>query len=340
MHKMLVRNTLRDWMGLYRAGAVAALAGGVMAGGLGLVEPPTPTSITQPHSQAAGAAVSRIDAALISKFHGNKSVTRPSHDAVMGFAASTVVKEVLMRGGQDVKKGQLIVRGDDAEEAALYKLQEERIAQPLAVQRAKAAADLAKVEYERLREVLAKGGSGQQEVERARLSAEVARIDHLSAISQQTQEVIQLDRIRARVDRFRLTAPFDGVVDSVNVDVGQSVSERDNAVRVVAVDPLWMDVPTPMEDPVTLGISTGDTAWVLCDVAGDARLRTGKVIEVAPTADPASRTRRIRVEVTNPAGPGRLIAGEPVWVRFTEPKGISLVPEAEAAKTAMQDAKK
>ncbi len=260
----------------------------------------------------------------------------------MGFAAATVVKEVLRHGGQDVKKGDLIVRGDDAEEAALYRLQEERIAQPYAVERAKAAADLAKVEYERLRDIQAKGASGTQEVERARLNAEVARIDHLTAVSNQTQEVIQLDRIRARVDRFHLTAPFDGVIDVVNVDVGQSVSERDSAVRVVSVDPLWMDVPTPMTDPVTHSLRSGDPAWVLCDVAGDARLLTGKVIEVAPTADPASRTRRVRVEMANAAGPNRLIAGEPVWVRFTQPEGFTLRPSGPSPEgtTAMSGDKK
>lgn len=282
----------------------------------------------------------KVDDALVAKFAGHKSVTRPSQDAVMGFAAATVVKEILRHGGQAVKKGDLIVRGDDAEEAALYRLQEERIAQPYAVERAKAAADLAKVEYERLRDVEAKGGSGKQEVERARLNAEVARIDHLTAVSNQTQEVIQLDRIRARVDRFHLKAPFDGVIDVVNVDVGQSASERDAAVRVVSVDPLWMDVPAPMTDPATHALSTGDPAWVLCDVAGEARLLTGKVIEVAPTADPASRTRRVRVEMQNPAGPARLIAGEPVWVRFTQPDGLTLNTPAQDNKTAMKQDKK
>lgn len=305
-------------MGLARAGAVALIA----ACALGAASPQT--------------APVRLDEALITKFAGNKSVTRPSHDATMGFAAATVVKEVLRHGGEEVKQGDLILRGDDAEEAALYRLQEERIAQPYAVERAKAAADLAKVEYERLRDVQAKGGSGTQEVERARLNAEVARIDHLTAVSNQTQEVIQLDRIRARVDRFHLTAPFNGVIDAVNVDVGQSVSERDMAVRVVSVDPLWMDVPAPMTDPVTLGLGTGDRAWVLCDVAGDARMFTGKVIEVAPTADPASRTRRVRVEMPNPAGPNRLIAGEPVWVRFTQPEGIALQAAQAGQATAMK----
>lgn len=313
--------------------AVAAAAAIIAVSGL-----TTATSATTP---APAQQAVRLDDTLIAKFGGHKSVTRPSQDAVMGFASSTVVKEVLRRGGQEVKKGDLIVRGDDAEEVALYKLQEERIAQPYAVERAKAAADLSKVEYERLRDAHAKGASGTQEVERARLSAEVARIDHLTAVSNQTQEVIQLERIRARVERFRLSAPFDGVIDVVNVDVGQSVSERDAAVRVVSVDPLWMDVPAPMGDAVTLGLTTGDPAWVLCDIAGDARLMTGKVIEVAPTADPASRTRRIRVELPNPAGPQRLIAGEPVWVRFTQPEGLAIRPTEPAdASTAMKDTKK
>jgi multidrug efflux pump subunit AcrA (membrane-fusion protein) len=74
---------------------------------------------------------------------------------------------------------------------------------------------------------------------------------------------------------------------------------------------------------------------VLFDMAGLPIVREGKVIEAAPTADAASRTRRVRVEVANPKGPERLLAGEPSYVRFTAPSeefGRML----EAAKVARQ----
>ena len=264
----------------------------------------------------------KLTSELQARFGGTRAVTRPSQDAFMGFSAPTRVTEVLIRSGLTVKKGDMILRGDDAEDAALLKIQEVRVAEPLQVEGAKASMDLAKLEYDRLREAFAKNASGVQEVERARLGYEVRRIEYLVAQNQETQEKLQLDRMKARVDKFRVRAPFDGIVDTVNADVGQVVNENEKIVRVVDIDPLWIDVNAPTDDTTTLTLTPGARAWVLCDVAGQARMVTGTVVEVAPTADPASRTRRVRVEVKNPAGQTQLLAGEPVWVRLREPEGL------------------
>ncbi len=237
----------------------------------------------------------------------------------MAFGQPTKVAEVVVRGGQDVKKDQVILRGDDTEENALLRLQQERAKTDLPVRRAKAAMDLAEVEHKRLQDIFAKGGSGAQEVERARLTAVQAALDYAMAQLTQTTEVIQVDRFQARVDRFQIIAPFDGTVSTVQVDVGQSVGESDRIVRVVNVDTLMMDVGAEIGEARTWTLKEGDTAWVLVDVAGTARLCKGKVTEVDPTADLGSRSRRVRVEMPNPKGDDRLLAGGPAWVRFTEP---------------------
>lgn len=272
-----------------------------------------------------------LSAGLVESFAGTRAVTRPSQDATMGFQAPTTIKEVAARPGASVAKGQVILRGDDAEDVALLKLQQLQVENPLPVARARAAMELADVEYKRLREILDRGGSASQlEVDRARLNYEVARIDFETAQLQQAQNVIQLERLQARVERVRLQAPFDGVVDSVLADVGQIINESQVVIRVVSVDPLWIDVNAPTSDARTLTLQPGDQAWILADVAGNARLTGGKVVEVAPTADSASRTRRVRVELPNPAGPQRLLAGEPVWVRFAPPAGDLATRQAPA----------
>lgn len=261
----------------------------------------------------------RLRPATITTFAGHKAVTHPNQDAVMGFSVPTSVREILVRGGREVKKDDLLIRGDDAEQVAIHKMQLIRLESPLSVDRARAAMDQAKIEYERLKDAQAKNASGTQEVERARVGWEIATIDHQIAINAFEQEKVQLQRFQAMVDRYRLVAPFDGVVDAVNVNLGQAISENEKAIRVVDVDPLWIDVPSPTDDPTTLALKVGDRAWVLCDVAGQGKLAQATVIEAAPTVDPTSRTRRIRVELPNPPGPGRFLPGEPVWVRFRAP---------------------
>lgn len=276
-----------------------------------------------------------LEPSLIAAFSTIKAVTRPSRDAVMGFTVPTKITDIVVRGGQEVTKGQVIVQGDEAEDRALLRLQKVRADTDLPVERARKQMELAETEYRIQQEVRAGGGSSDQQLERARLAFEVAKIDVSKAQMEQTQETIQVDRLESRVQKFRIDAPFDGIVDNVMLDVGHSASENDKVVRVVNVDHLWIDAPAPTQDAVTLSLKVGDRAWVLFDMAGSPIIREGKVIEAAPTADAASRTRRVRVEVANPKGAERLLAGEPAYVRFTAPSeefGRML----EAAKVARQ----
>lgn len=325
------RGSLADAAGLASLARQVASAGAkvaLLACALGLSP-----AFAQPAGDARPAPVrvlGPLDAELLASFAGTRAVTRPSQDASMGFQTPTTIEEILARPGTEVSKGQLIMRGDDGEDTALLKLQQIRVENPLAVDRAKAAMELADVEYKRLKDIYEKGGSAILEVERARLQYEATRIDWEIAKNQQAQEVIQLERLQSRIERVRLAAPFDGVIDSVNFDVGEIVRESEKIIRVVSVDPLWVDVNAPTNEQTVLAMQPGAPAWILCDVAGTAKLTQGRVIEVAPTADSASRTRRIRVQVENNKGEHRLLAGEPVWVRFSE-------PDAQTLARAVQD---
>jgi hypothetical protein len=70
-------------------------------------------ALGQPAGEAASSA--RTSARAYPEF-GEKAVTRPSRDATMGFSNPTQVKEIAVKGGQKVKLGQLLIRGDDTPE--------------------------------------------------------------------------------------------------------------------------------------------------------------------------------------------------------------------------------
>lgn len=277
---------------------------------------------------APNAPTASDSSAVLREFGGYRSFTRPSRDATMGFSQPTQVQEVLVKGGQSVKAGDLLIRGDDREDQALLKLQRMRAETDLPVRGAKAAMDLADIEYKRLQEARQQGGSSPQELDRARLTLERATVEYQQAILNQRQEVVQIERLDARIVHLRLQAPFDGQIDNIQVDVGQSVSENDKVIRIVNVDVLWIDVPASTFDAATQTVKDGDKAWVLVEAAGKFRMMEGKVIEVSPVADFSSRTRRVRAEIANPKGAQRLVAGDPAWVRFTAP------PEGVAKKVA------
>jgi multidrug efflux system membrane fusion protein len=144
-----------------------------------------------------------------------------------------------------------------------------------------------------------------------KVELEIARI-------QLEQQKIQLRFREAQLERNYLRAPFDGRVDDVSVDVGEVKKETERVARVVAVNPLWIDVPAPTGQTMTLALKPGDPAWVILDIPGEARVSRGKIIEVGAEADPASNTRRVRVELPNPT---EHPAGLTAWVRFQPPTG-------------------
>lgn len=313
----------------------AATLAGVWCGLCGPVaaaQPVTPDSgKAAPPPRATDVLPRRLEESLLRDWAGHKAVTRPSQDAVMGFSLATQVAEILVRGGQEVTKGQVLIRGDDTEDAAILAMQKYRADTNLPVDRAAKAREQADKEYEIQLETLKRGGSTQQQVDRARVAAELAAIDVEIGKYQIKQEQLQVPRLQARLEKFSLRAPFNGVIDSINADLGQAVAENEKILRMVNVDPLWLDVPAPTDDPAAAALKVGDPAWVLVDLGGQARVANGKVIEVAPTADPASRRRRVRVELPNPKGPGRILAGEPGYVRFAEPAPAVLERIGKAA---------
>lgn len=249
---------------------------------------------------------------------GERAVVKPSRDAVMGFTLSTSVQEVLVSGGQAVKAGDLLIRGDDSEDLAEAKFQRARADTELPVDRARAQTNLAELEYQRQLEAFDKNASSPLELDRSRLARDTAKIDLDLALLNQVLSDLQAGRAEARAAKLSLRAPFDGVVDIINVDRGQSVRDGEPVVRVVSVDPLWIDVPTQTALTIAQGLHPGSPAWVLLQEDTAERVYIAEVLEVAPTADAASGTRRVRVEMANKID---LVPGVNCWVRFTEPTG-------------------
>lgn len=264
---------------------------------------------------AAGSQAPAIDE-LVREFGGERVFTKASKDAEIGFQLPTSIVEVLVKGGESVEPGQALIRGDDEEERATAELQRVRSDSDLATRRAMEQLELAKLEREQMEEAFKRNAATEQQLNRAKVSVRVAEIDVQLADWNREQERLNYERMLARAERLTLKAPFAGRVDQVVVDPGDTVQESQPVIRVVQIDPLHIDVHTPVTTSMRLGLSQGDRAWALIDVPGNPQVLEARVIEVAPVAEFASRKQRIRVELANP---GALPPGLAAWVRFTEP---------------------
>ena len=250
-------------------------------------------------------------------FGGHEWVTRPSRDAIMGFALPVEIDEVLVTDGQRVKKGQLLVRGRDAEVLAALATQRIRAANEAEVESAKAGLELAQIRNDAMRDAQARNAASPSDVADRRIALAAAVANKINAEARLAEQRAQVTQLERQAERFRMDAPFDGTIDAVAVEVGQAVDVNRPVLRMVAVDPMWIDVPTPTETTLALGLKADTKAWVLLDLPGEPRVLEAKVLTVSPVADAAAGTRRVRVEMKNPES---FPPGIRARVRFTEPE--------------------
>ncbi|MEO1583969.1 MAG: HlyD family efflux transporter periplasmic adaptor subunit [Planctomycetota bacterium] len=263
----------------------------------------------QPDRFATASARAASDEAF-----GVKAVTRPSRDATMGFPFPTSVVDVIATDGMAVSEGQLLIRADDAEAVAAFAIGRIRAVSTLDVDLQVKTLELAEVELRATETAFEGGGGSTIELDRAKLTRDQSEIQLEAAKQRDVEADNQLIQLEARVGDHRLEAPFDGVVDVVFVDVGDSVRDTDPAVRVVSVDPLWIDVATPTAQTLSLG--PGDPAWVRVRIGDEPRVLPATIVGISPVADSVTGARRVRVEAPNPDG---LPAGLTAFVRFEPP---------------------
>ncbi|WP_428938939.1 efflux RND transporter periplasmic adaptor subunit [Fontivita pretiosa] len=107
----------------------------------------------------------------------------------------------------------------------------------------------------------------------------------------------ELQRLELMVRKGTTRAPFDAVVARRYVEVGQWIEKGDAVADLVRLDPLFVQVNVP--EYLVARLTEGDEASVTID-ALNGQSFSGKVEQILPEADPASRTFRVKILLPNP----------------------------------------
>ncbi|MFO8014736.1 MAG: efflux RND transporter periplasmic adaptor subunit, partial [Phycisphaerae bacterium] len=241
---------------------------------------------------------------------GVEAVTQPSGDVTLKFVKPGRVAAVEVAAGDRVQEGDVLARlDDDVERLELERLKaaaENRVhVEAAEAQVAQRKADLKKLEWAGER-----GAATEWEIEHARLDVTIGEMSVAKAEFDLAQAGREYQRAKAALDRMRLVSPIDGVVERRFIETGEAVQALEEVVRVVRVDPLWIDVPVPLAAARALG--EGAAATVRFPGPKGEAVR-GKVIHVSAVGDAAAETLTVRVEAPNEAGRP---AGERVRVQF------------------------
>jgi len=131
-------------------------------------------------------------------------------------------------------------------------------------------------------------------------SAEQARA---SALAGQNRALAALAKAKEELGYAVLKSQFAGVVTNTGAEVGQTVAPGQMVVDVA--DPSSRDAVIDAPDTAAATLSLGTAFEVAAQLDPELRV-TGKVREIAPQADAATRTRRIKIALDDPPDDFRL----------------------------------
>jgi RND family efflux transporter MFP subunit len=247
-----------------------------------------------------------------------EAFTNPSQEVDLAFSNIGQVAEVMVKPGDRVTAGQVLMRQDDrAELARLMRLEAEADV-AARVQIAEQRRDLAKTQAEKFKTMLADGGGSpgsQREYEELVLNAAIAETQILEERRQGRAAEASVQELQVVMDQKLLRSPVDAVVQIVEAAQGEIFGPQTPAIRLVAIDPLEVEALfVPAE--VVSQARVGDVAEVRFahGQSGDwGEWMPATVTFIDPVADKTAGTRRMRLELPNP---GDRPAGELVEIRL------------------------
>lgn len=301
-----------------------------------------------------------------------RSEAIPEKLATLTPAVEGHVHALLVKQGETVKKGQPIVELDkavaladlaektatrDGLKAAIGLLKalprpDERRVNELAIEQAKVALDRATRLAERLKPLLARRETSDQQVFEAELAVTQAKLLLQTAEAQLRVMLIgpkpeavaeaeakvktaegAVEFSKAHLDYHTIRSPIDGVLDSLTCHPGQTIAIGAMVGEVVDTRQVHASVFLPAS--AALAVRVGQQAVVKTvdsrpeagrSAAGDAPPSEGKVDFVGRIADPQTGNLPVRVVVDNPKG--LLTVGQTVGLTITvaEQKGVLEVP--------------
>ncbi|MBZ6079037.1 efflux RND transporter periplasmic adaptor subunit [Microvirga puerhi] len=166
----------------------------------------------------------------------------------------------------------------------------------------------------RQRTLLQQNIANQAQYDAAREARETAEAGVTSAKA-------NLDKSEEQFGYTELRADFDGVVTATAAELGQVVQPGQTVVTVARPDIREAVVDLP--DSIARELKPGDRLDIALQLDPSVQA-TGSVREIAPQADPTTRTLRVRITLANPPESFRLGTTITATVRTQAAPGIEL----------------
>jgi RND family efflux transporter MFP subunit len=237
-------------------------------------------------------AVQRINAPDVLEAVGT---VRAAQASTLASQVMGNIVEIRVHEGDLVRRGQVLAVIDDSQaRAALDRATASGNATDQQLMATESDLQLAESTLKRYQNLFDKKSVSPQEFDeiKTRQQAALARRD--MARANQAQARAELAQARTAFEYTRIRAPFDGMVTEKRVDPGTLASPGMPILMVEDVHRYRLEATVNETDLVHVRI--GLPAPVLIDAVGNAPLE-GKVAQIVPAADPASRSFLVKVDL-------------------------------------------
>lgn len=300
----------------------AAVAGTILVGACSPAHEAKP--IVRP--EVTGVELQQVQITIVPESYETTGTVVPKSSSTVSSRVMGTVTSLLVREGDKVKAGQLLLTTDDRALREKVRTADEAHNEAIhALEAARNQEDLAVRTYERYRKLYEGKAITTQEMDNVANRANQAGhgVEQAQAMVKRTES--SRDEAKIFLGFSRITSSIDGIVTGKMTDLGSMASPgvpllqlEDRASRLVEAS-----FEERMLDSVEEGMK------VQVRVPSNADETAGRIVEVVPTVDPRTRTFVIKIEV-----PGvDLRSGQYGSVRFKSgTRDLLLVPVSAVVK--------
>ena len=287
-------------MRLYWLGAAAAL----LAAACGGPARPAQEAAATPIEVRTG----RADMRPVARTFTAGGVVRAQTTAQVTSRIVGEVREVRVRTGDRVRRGQIVVVLDDRDlaahraqaDASLAAARSAAVSADAGRDAADAGLVLAKVHYGRIQQLRDRNSAIPAELDRATADLRIAEGTARSAAARSAEAAASVTAAEAAARAAEaaasysiVAAPFDGLVTSTHTEPGNMASPGLLLLTIEALDGFRLEFQA--DEARVRSLRQGDTVDVELEGAEDGRTTSGRIVEVARAIDPASHAFTVKL---------------------------------------------
>lgn len=232
--------------------------------------------------------VEKVERATIIETVAATGKIQPEVEVSISSEVSGEIIELPIKEGQDVKKGDLLVRiNPDLVQGALNQVQAALQNARSGLSQAEASLKVAKLNFERNKPLFDKGVISKADYDRAESDYEVAQANKQSAYYNVQSVAAQVKQAQDNLGRTSIFAPRDGTISKLSVELGERVvgTAQQAGTEIVRVANLTnMEVEVDVNENDIVKIEVGDSTIVEVDAYLKKEFK-GIVTEIANSAE-------------------------------------------------------